>query len=80
MPRTVPIGVSKRAALPLAVEKGIGIQAIKVFYKAFLLRVLSPTECLQYTRSMPVHVAICGAGTQGQTEDNIPAAQSFKPL
>jgi hypothetical protein len=29
---------------------------------------------------MPVHVAVCGAGTQGQMEDNIRAAQSFKPL
>ena len=61
-------------------EKGIGVQAIKVFCKAFLLRALSPRECLAYTLSMPVHVAVCGAGTQGQMEDNIRVAQSFKPL
>jgi len=70
----------EKTALPVAVEKGIGIQAIKVFCKAFLLRALSPSECLTYTLSMPVHVAICGAGTQGQMEDNIRTAQSFKPL
>ncbi len=70
----------EKTALPVAVEKGIGIQAIKVFCKAFLLRALSPRECLTYTLSMPIHVAICGAGTQGQMEDNIRTAQSFKPL
>lgn len=70
----------EKTALPVAMEKGIGIQAIKVFCKAFLLRSLSPTECLRYTLSMPVHVAVCGAGTQGQMEDNIRAVQSFKPF
>ena len=70
----------ENTALPVAVEKGIGVQAIKVFCKAFLLRALSPRECLTYTLSMPVHVAICGAGTPGQMEDNIRTAQSFKPL
>jgi len=68
----------EQIALPVAVEKGIGIQAIKVFCKAFLLRALNPSECLRYTLSMPVHVAICGAGTQGQMEDNIRTVQSLK--
>jgi predicted aldo/keto reductase-like oxidoreductase len=70
----------EKTALPVAVRQGIGVQAIKVFCKAFLLRALSPRECLEYTLSMPVHVAVCGAGTQGQMEDNIRVAQSFKPL
>jgi uncharacterized protein len=70
----------EKMALPVALEMGIGIQAIKVFCKAFLLRALNPRECLTYTLSMPVHVAICGAGTQGQMEDNIRVAQSFKKL
>jgi uncharacterized protein len=70
----------EKTAPPVAVSQGIGVQAIKVFCKAFLLRSLSPRECLEYTLSMPVHVAVCGAGTQGQMEDNIRVAQSFKPL
>jgi uncharacterized protein len=70
----------ENTALPVAVKQRIGIQAIKVFCKAFLLRALSPSECLTYTLSMPVHVAVCGAGTQGQMEDNIRVAQKFKPL
>jgi len=49
--------------------------------KAFLLRALNPTECLRYALSQPsVHVAICGAGTQGQMEDNIRAVQNFKKM
>ena len=70
----------EKTALPVAVNMGIGIQAIKVFCKAFLLRALSPTECLRYTLSQPIHVAICGAGTQGQMEDNIRTVQNFKPM
>jgi predicted aldo/keto reductase-like oxidoreductase len=70
----------KKTALPVVVEMGIGIHAIKVFYKAVLLRALNPQECLRYTLSMPVHVAICGFGTTGQMEDNVRVAQSFKPL
>jgi uncharacterized protein len=62
----------EQMALPVAIERGVGVQAIKVFGKAFLLRSLSPTECLKYVLNLPgVHVAICGAGTEGQMEDNI---------
>jgi aryl-alcohol dehydrogenase-like predicted oxidoreductase len=70
----------EQTALPIAVEMGIGIQAIKVFCKAFLLRSLSTTECLRYTLSQPIHVAVCGAGTRGQMEDNIRTVQSLKPF
>lgn len=69
----------EKTALPEAIERGIGTQAIKVFGKAFLLRSLSPTECLRYVLSQHgVHVAICGAGTQGQMEDNIRSVRNFK--
>ena len=52
-----------------------------IFGKAFLLRSLNPTECLRYALSQSgVHVAICGAGTQGQMEDNIRAVQDFTKM
>ena len=71
----------EKIALPVAAERGVGVQAIKVFGKAFLLRSLSPTECLKYVLSQPgVHVAICGASTQGQMEDNIRTVQNFKKM
>ncbi|MDB5080059.1 MAG: putative oxidoreductase, partial [Chloroflexi bacterium] len=53
----------EETALPVANDCGVGIQAIKVFGKAHLLRSLNPMECLRYALSQPnVHVAICGAG------------------
>jgi predicted aldo/keto reductase-like oxidoreductase len=71
----------EQTALPVAVERGVGVQAIKVFGKANLLRSLNPTECLRYVLSLPgVHVAICGAGTQGQMEDNIRTVQNLRKL
>ena len=71
----------EKTALPVAKELGLGVQAIKVFCKAFLLRSLNPSECLRYTLSQPgVHVAVCGAGTEGQMADNIRTAQTFKKL
>jgi len=71
----------EQTTLPVAIERGVGTQAIKIFGKAFLLRSLNPTECLRYALSQPgVHVAICGAGTQGQMEDNIRAVQDFTKM
>lgn len=71
----------EKTTLPEAIERGVGNQAIKVFGKAFLLRSLSPTECLRYVLSQRgVHVAICGAGTQGQMEDNIRAVENFRKM
>jgi predicted aldo/keto reductase-like oxidoreductase len=71
----------EETALPVAIERGVGIQAMKVFGKAFLLRSLSSTDCLRYALSQPdVHVAICGAGTQGQMEDNIRAVQNLEKM
>ena len=71
----------EQTALPVAIECGVGVQAMKVFGKAFLLRSLNPTECLRYALSLPgVHVAICGAGTQGQMEDDIRAVQNLKKM
>lgn len=71
----------EKTAMPEAIERGVGVQAIKVFGKAFLLRSLSPSDCLRYALSLPgMHVAICGAGTQGQMADNIRTVQNFKKM
>lgn len=71
----------EKIALPVAMERKVATQAIKVFGKAFLLRSLSPIECLQYVLSQPdVHVSVRGAGTQGHMEDNIRAVRNFRKL
>ncbi|MFB3826201.1 MAG: aldo/keto reductase [Bryobacteraceae bacterium] len=70
----------ERTALPAAVERGVGIFAMKVFGNAFLLRPFSAGDCLRYTLSLPVTAAALGFCTIGQLEDDVRVAQSFKPL
>lgn len=70
----------EKSVLPVAVERGLGIQAMKVFGNAFLLRSLNARECLDYVLSLPIHCATLGYTTLGQLQDDIRFAQSFKPL
>jgi hypothetical protein len=71
----------EKIALPEVEKQGVGTQAIKIFAKAFLLRTLTPSECLQYALSqLGVRVAICGAGTEGQMADTIRAVRDFKKM
>ena len=69
----------EQITLPHAVERGIGIQAIKVFGNAFLTRVLNAEECLKYALSLPVHCSPTGCSTMGQLDDNVRFVQDFKP-
>lgn len=71
----------EQIALPVAVERNVPNQAIKVFGKANLLRSLSPGTCLRYALSQPgTPIAICGCGTVGQMADNIRAVQNFTKM
>ncbi len=67
-------------ALPEAVERGVGIFAMKVFGNAFLLRPFSVGDCLRYALSLPITAAALGFCTIGQLEDDVRIAQGFKPL
>jgi hypothetical protein len=69
----------EKNTLPAAVQSGIGIQAMKVFGNAFLLRVLNAEECLRYALSLPVHCATVGCSTPGQIDDDVRIAQNFRP-
>lgn len=71
----------EKQTLPVAAGEGLGVQAIKVFGKAHLLRSLSSSDCLRYVLSLAgVHVAICGAGTEGQMADNIRTVRAFRKM
>jgi hypothetical protein len=67
-------------ALPVAVERGLGILGMKIFGNAFLLRGFGVRDCLSYTLTLPVHAVTLGFSTVGQLEDDVRAAQQFKPL
>ncbi len=69
----------EKNALPAAVERGIGIQGIKTFGNAFLLRVLNAEECLRYVLSLPISCTPVGCSTTGQLDDDVRFAAAFKP-
>ena len=70
----------EKDALPVSVERGIGQFGMKIFANAFNLRVFSVQDCLNYTLTLPVAAVTLGVTTQGQLEDDVRIAQSFKPL
>ena len=70
----------EKLVLPVAVERGLGIQGMKNFANARLLAVMSARECLNYVLSLPIHCTAIGCTTLGQLEDDVRIAQQFKPL
>jgi uncharacterized protein len=64
--------------LPVAVERGMGIQGMKNFANAKLLQSFSAKECLSYVLSLPIHCTAIGCTTIGQLEDDVKIAQQFK--
>ena len=70
----------EKLVLPVAVERGMGIQGMKNFGNAKLLQSFSAKECLTYVLSLPIHCTAVGCTTLGQLEDDVRIAQGFKPL
>ncbi len=70
----------EKQVLPVAVERGMGIQGMKNFGNAKLLQQFSVRECLGYVLSLPIHCTAIGCTTTGQLEDDVRVAQNFKPL
>jgi aryl-alcohol dehydrogenase-like predicted oxidoreductase len=70
----------EKRVLPVAVERGIGIQGMKNFANAKLLQSFSVRECLSYVLSLPIHCTAVGCTTPGQLEDDVRIARGLKPL
>jgi len=70
----------EKEVLPVAVERGIGIQGMKSTANAKLLEGLHMKECLSYVLSLPIHCLSVGCTSLGQIEDDVRIAQQFKPL
>src|SRR6476661_8576442 len=69
----------ENAVLPVAVQRGLGIQAMKSTGNAGLLSDIPLKDCLTYVLSLPVHCLALGCTTIGQVEDDVRIAQQFKP-
>jgi aryl-alcohol dehydrogenase-like predicted oxidoreductase len=70
----------EKLVLPVAVERGMGIQGMKSTANSRLLHSIGVRECLSYVLSLPVHVVAMGATTIGQIEDDVRIAQKFQAL
>jgi predicted aldo/keto reductase-like oxidoreductase len=70
----------EKNVLPVAVERGMGIQAMKSTANAKLLQGMHLKDCLSYVLSLPVHCLALGCTTIGQLEDDVRIAQAFKRL
>jgi uncharacterized protein len=70
----------EKMVLPVAVERGLGIQAIKSTANGGLIPNLHVRDLLTYTLSLPVHCVPLGCTTIGQIEDDVRIAQKFEPM
>ncbi len=70
----------EKLVLPVAVERGMGIQGMKNFGNSKLMQSFSAKECLSYVLSLPISCTAIGCTTIGQLEDDVRVAREFKPL
>ena len=70
----------EKSVLPVAVKRGLGIQAMKSTANAGLLGDIHLKDCLGYVLSLPVHCLALGCTTVGQIEDDVRIAQQFQPM
>lgn len=70
----------EKDVLPIAIERGMGIQGMKSTANSKLLHTIPVRDCLSYALSLPIHCLALGCTTIGQIEDDVRIAQQFSPL
>ncbi len=70
----------EQKVLPIAVQRGLGIQGMKSTGNAGLLADIHLGDCLGYVLSLPIHCLSVGCTTVGQIEDDVRIAQQFRPM
>ena len=79
-----PIPAFEQSALPIALQKNIGVVSMKVMGQGMLVGTgsgrASPEELLQFNLSQPVASVIIGCETAAPLEQNIQAALHFAPI
>jgi aryl-alcohol dehydrogenase-like predicted oxidoreductase len=67
-------------ALPVALERKMGILAMKVFAQDGLVGQASTEQLLRYSLSLPVATAIVGMPKVEHIDENIAIAKAFRPM
>jgi uncharacterized protein len=79
-----PIPAFERSALPIALQKNMGILSMKVMGQGMLVGAgigrASPFELLQFNLSQPVASVIIGCEQLAPLEQNVQAALNFSPI
>lgn len=70
----------EKQVLPVAVERGMGIQGMKNFGNSGLLKEFTVRECLNYVLSLPIHCTALGCTAIPQLEEDVRVARSLAPL
>jgi len=82
--KMIPIPTFEQSALPLALEKNMGILSMKVMGQGMLVGSgagrASPAEMLQFNLSQPVASVIIGCEQTAHLEQNVQAALNFTPI
>ena len=68
----------EKMVLPVAVERGLGVQAMKSTANSKLLHSLTVKQCISYVLSLPVHALALGCTSLGQLEDDVRIAKAFQ--
>lgn len=68
--------------MPVALEHGIAVLAMKTMGSGHLLRsgVVTPVECLHYAMNLPISVAITGCDSEEIFQQALQAWRDFRPL
>jgi aryl-alcohol dehydrogenase-like predicted oxidoreductase len=71
-----------REVMPVAIQQGIGVLAMKTFGDHFILdsKTVEPVEALHYSMTQPVSVVITGIDSIPVMEQALIAVKTFKPL
>jgi uncharacterized protein len=79
-----PIPAFEQSALPVALQKNIGILSMKVMGQGMIVGSgpgrASPAELLQFNLSQPVASVVIGCEQMARLEENIQAALNFTPI
>jgi uncharacterized protein len=67
-------------ALPVAIRKGLGVIAMKVFAQEGLVGAASPAELLSYSWSLPVSACVVGMPQLRFIRENVELAKAFQPM
>jgi uncharacterized protein len=79
-----PIPAFEQSALPVALQKNMGVLSMKVMGQGMLVGNstgrASPTELLQFNLSQPVACVVIGCEQMAPLEQNVQAALAFTPM